>query len=199
MIPVNHVPEPKDFDVEARKPGLAWSKKNPTAARPKDYWSKFKFALADGFGQRCGYSAMYEPNGSVDHFISCKNNMGLAYEWNNYRYAQEWLNKSKQTVDSEILDPYEVQDGWFEIRLPSLQLHVTDKVPPADRVRAEYTLIRLHLRDDERILRQRREWYRMYQAGEISLVGLRKKAPLIAAAVEKQRVEQMGRDTQGNS
>ena len=38
---------------------------------------------------------------------------------------------------------------------------------------------------DERVMRQRREWYRMYQCGELSFDGLMNKAPLIAAAVER--------------
>lgn len=187
MIPVKRVPEPPDFDARARKPGQEWLAKNPGTRRPKDYWSPFKSILDDGFGHRCGYTAMYEPVGSIDHFVSCKNEPRLAYEWSNYRFAQEWINKSKQTLDEAVLDPHEVEDGWFEILLPSLQLRVTDKVPPSHRFRAEFTLTRLRLRDDERTLRQRREWYRMYQEGEISLEGLRAKAPLIAAAVEKLR------------
>jgi hypothetical protein len=44
---------------------------------------------------------------------------------------------------------------------------------------------RLHLGHDERVVRQRREWYRMYQEGELSLDGLFKKAPLVARAVAK--------------
>jgi hypothetical protein len=36
-------------------------------------------------------------------------------------------------------------------------------------------------------MRQRREWYRMFQEGELTLEGLAKKAPLIARAVENQR------------
>ena len=75
---------------------------------------------------------------------------------------------------------------WFEIILPSLQLRITDQVPAQLRPKAEYTLERLHLQDDERVIRQRREWYRMYQEGELTLDGLFRKAPLIAAAVEKQ-------------
>ncbi|HEX3482356.1 MAG TPA: hypothetical protein VHT91_45380 [Kofleriaceae bacterium] len=47
-------------------------------------------------------------------------------------------------------------------------------------------LVRLHLGHDERVVRQRREWYRMYQVGELTLDGLAGKAPLIAAAVRKQ-------------
>lgn len=127
---------------------------------------------------------MYESVGTVDHFLSCRTNPELAYEWDNYRFASGWINSSKQNADDRILDPFQVQDGWFEILLPSLQLVLTDKVPARHRARAEYTLERLHLRDDERVLRQRREWYQMYQNG-LPLNELRKKAPLIARAVEK--------------
>lgn len=63
---------------------------------------------------------------------------------------------------------------------------VTSQVPPHARALAEETLRCLPLVDDERILRQRQEWYAMYQEGEISLEGLRRRAPLIAAAVERQ-------------
>jgi len=81
---------------------------------------------------------------------------------------------------------FEVDDSWFEILLPSLQLEITNEVPRSKLKQAKFVLTRLHLRDDERVLRQRREWYRMYQDGELTLEGLRKKAPLIARAVEKQ-------------
>ena len=84
---------------------------------------------------------------------------------------------------AELLDPFEIEDGWFEILLPSLQLRVSDSVPDELRGRAEHMLNRLHLGDDERVVRQRREWYRMYQSGELSLNGLEKKALLIAAAI----------------
>jgi hypothetical protein len=186
MIPVKPVPEPKTFDAEVRTPGRAWLAQHPPPERPKDLWSPFRHLLAEGFAHRCGYTAMYDPSGSVDHYLSVKNERELAYEWSNYRFCQEWLNKSKRDVDEKVLDPHEVEDGWFETLLPSLQLVVTDKVPRSQQARAKYTLTRLHLRDDERVLRQRREWYRMYQQGEITLAGLRKKAPLIADAVEKQ-------------
>jgi len=127
---------------------------------------------------------MFEPVGTVDHFLSCREHRDLAYEWNNYRFASQWINSSKQSADDQVLDPFNVEDDWFEILLPSLQLVVTNSVPPEHRERAEYTLSRLHLRDDERVIRQRAEWYRMYREGELSLEGLRRKAPLIARAVD---------------
>ena len=45
-------------------------------------------------------------------------------------------------------------------------------------------LQRLRLGDDERVIRQRRAWYELYQAKELTLEGLRKMAPLIARAID---------------
>ena len=188
MIRVARVAAPAQFRQKCRVPGESWLAANPDAKRPRDYWSQFKPVLADGFSSRCGYSAMYEPVGSVDHFKSWDNHRQLAYDWSNFRYAAEWMNKSKQTADDDVLDPYEVQDDWFEISLPDLQMSVTDRVPTAKRARAEYTLIRLHLRDDERVIRQRRTWFAMFEEGKLTLDGLKAVAPLVAAAVSKAAV-----------
>jgi len=186
MITVSSPPEPPNFDAQARQPGNRWLANHPEAKRPRDYWSSFKGDLANGFNYLCGYSAMYEPIGTVDHYLSFENYPHLAYEWSNYRYAAQWINSSKRTVDEQILDPFQVGDDWFEILLPSLQLVVTDKVPPSERKRAEFTLQRLHLQDDERVIRQRQQWYQLYLDGDLTLTGLEKKAPLIARAIRKQ-------------
>jgi hypothetical protein len=188
MIPVPHpIPEPDGFDEQCRQKGSTWLQNNPDCKRPKDFWSPFRHALAEGFSHRCGYGAMWISNGTVDHFISVHSDKALAYDWQNFRYIEGWINSSKnKRKESDILDPFEVENGWFEILLPSLQLIVSDTVSNTHRQRAENTLECLHLRDDERIIRQRREWYRMYQEGELSLDGLRRKAPLIAAAIDKQ-------------
>jgi hypothetical protein len=187
MIPFSPPPEPINFDAKARQPGNRWLATHPEAKRPRDYWSSFKGDLANGFNYLCGYSAMYEPIGTVDHYLSFENYPHLAYEWNNYRYAAQWINSSKRTLDEQILDPFQVGDDWFEILLPSLQLVVTDKVPPSERERAEFTLQRLHLQDDERVIRQRQQWYQLYLDGDLTLTGLGTKAPLIARAVRKQQ------------
>jgi len=179
--------EPTDFDEKVRQPGSAWLVQHPTG-RPKDFWGKCKGDLSDGFRNLCAYSAMFEPVGTVDHYLSCDTDRQQAYEWSNYRFASGWINSSKRTADDTVLDPFLVEDGWFEILLPSLQLVLTDAVPRGKEELAEYTLTRLHLRDDERVIRQRREWYRMYQDGELTLDGLEKKAPLIAWAIRKQQV-----------
>jgi hypothetical protein len=182
-------PEPANFDREVRQKGRAWlAKHTDRSVRPTDLWSAFKSVLADGFGNLCAYTAMYEPVGTVDHYLSCKHRRERAYEWANYRYAAGWINSSKQAVDQQVLDPFAVDDAWFEILLPDLQLVLTSAVPKRHRTRAAFTLERLHLRDDERVLRQRRAWYELFQTGDLSLRGLTRNAPLIARAVRTQRV-----------
>lgn len=182
--------EPDHFELKCREKGTKWLLANPKAARksnkrPKDFWSRFKPQLSDGFAELCAYSAMYEPVGTVDHFVPVDADESLAYDWANYRFASAWINSSKQKR-VEILDPLLVQDGWFEVLLPSLQLVlVPDKVPEPLRTLAEKTLDHLHLRHDERVLRQRRSWYKLFQESELTLEGLRQRAPLIAAAVDK--------------
>lgn len=189
MIPVAKVKKPKDFDTRVKVPGDKWIKANPGAARPNPLWTPYTSTLADGFSKRCGYAAMHDPTGgTVDHYLSFKNHPNLAYDWGNYRFASGTLNSSKRNADDTVLDPFEVGENWFEIELPSLQMRVTDAVPQAYRAKAEYTLKRLKLRDGERVIRWRQSWYELYLSKELTLDGLRKMAPLIAAAVEKNQV-----------
>ncbi|MGK7927489.1 MAG: hypothetical protein AB4290_19975 [Spirulina sp.] len=186
MIRVTPPPEPSEFDAKVRQPGNSWLAKN-VKKDPIDYWSNFKSDLANGFGNLCGYSAMYEPVGTIDHYLCCKNYRELAYEWYNYRYASAWINSSKGTLDDRVLDPFQIGEDWFEIVLPSLELRLSDCIPVRERKRAKFTLERLHLRDDERVLRQRQAWYKLFLDGDLTLKGLEKKAPLIARAVRKQQ------------
>ena len=186
MIRFEPVSEPAEFHERARVPGTAWLERNPYDKRPRDYWTPFKGALAHGFRSLCAYSAMYEPVGTVDHFVSCHEDQSKAYEWGNYRYCAGWINSSKgNTPAAELLDPFKIEDGWFEIHLHSLQLRVTNAVPHHFRKRAEHVLNRLHLRDDERVIRQRSAWFNLYQSGALTLEGLGRLAPLIAAAIAR--------------
>jgi hypothetical protein len=193
MIAVARPAEPERFDALVRQPGRTWLREHPDAKRPKDLWTLVSAELAMGFGQRCGYSAMHEPVGTVDHFVSIAADRSLAYEWSNYRFASAWINSAKQ--NQTVLDPFDVQDGWFEIELPSLELRVTDATPSEWRELADHTLTRLHLRDDERIMRQRQAWYELYREGALTLEGLHGLAPLIARAVVKQQAKAIKRDT----
>ena len=80
-----------------------------------------------------------------------------------------------------------MQDEWFEVLLPSLQLVPTAALPASHRDRAERMLGRLHLGNHETVVRQREAWYRRYTAGRISLDVLAEFAPLVARAVVKRQ------------
>ena len=95
MIPFRPVPEPRDFDSRARIPGAKWIAAHADAQRPKDFWSPFKQDLARGFSSLCAYSAMHEPVGMVDHFVSWREDRSQAYDWDNYRYSSGCMNSRK--------------------------------------------------------------------------------------------------------
>jgi hypothetical protein len=185
MIRVRRAAEPQAFDRTCRQRGNAWLADHPGAERPRPFWREFVGDLAEAFAQRCGYSAIMIPNGTVDHFLSWKRRPDLAYEWSNFRYVDGRINSKKQLADDEVLDPFEVDDDWFEIILPSLQLRLTDQVPEALRERAQYTIERLGLSHDEQIVTYRAQWYCQYHCGDLSLRGLHRVAPLLARAIEQ--------------
>ena len=187
MIPVSKIDEPTEFDKDVRTPGNQWLADHPDAKRPSPFWSQYLNELRIGFSSLCGYAAMrVEADATVDHYLSWSRHPQQAYEWSNYRFASGLMNNIKRTKDKTVLDPFEVSEGWFEIQLPSLQMIVTTAVPQSLRDKAEFTLKALKLRDDERVIRWRQSWYDFYLSGDLNLEGLRKVAPLIAAAVDKQ-------------
>jgi hypothetical protein len=47
---------------------------------------------------------MYEPVGTVEHYLSRDNYRNLAYEWSNLRFASAWINSCKGTLDDQVLD-----------------------------------------------------------------------------------------------
>lgn len=189
MIPVSRVRQPRGFS-QVTVAGDAWVAANPAAKRPKALWSVYLSKLSDGFHGLCGYTATFDSTGgTVDHYLSWKNHPDKAYLWRNYRYAMHWVNAKKGSKDDSVLDPYEVGDGWFEIELPSLQLVATTKIPAAKRARAELTLKALGLRDGEKVIRTRLQWYTMYLSGDLPIAALERVAPLIAAAVRRYKIK----------
>ena len=187
MIRFERVPEPETFDARVRVRGNAWLKEHSTG-RLRDYWREFTPQLRAGFRGLCAYSAMYIQSGDVDHFAPCVTNRALAYEWGNYRYADASLNSRKQgRAVEEMLDPFEVDDDWFEVILPSLQLVVTDRCPEALRGRARLMIDGLGLGHSDWVLDIRRGWFDEWKGGHLSLEGLERRAPLIARAIRKQQ------------
>lgn len=188
-------PEPAQWDERCRQRGRIWLNEHPGYDRPNDYWTEFEPDLCKAFRQMCAYCVMVVMKADMDHFVPVahlkrQGKDELAYEWGNFRYGAGVLNQRK--CDHLILDPFQVQDDWFEIILPSLQLLLTDKVPKSRRRKAEFTLEKLGLQDGEVVIRYRQKWFEMYRQRRLDLNGLREVAPLIARAVEQDA--QRGKD-----
>jgi hypothetical protein len=189
MIPVALPPEPPTFDATCRVRGNDWLAAHPDPEDdPPSYWRAFLPDLCAGFGNRCAYLAMWDLNGTVDHYLSVADRRDLAYEWSNYRYATAWLNSSKQALDRQVLDPIRVRDEWFEIDLASLHLRLTPAVPARIRPVAEFTVRRLKLDYGRRVIEQRRTYRNLFEQGDMDLEDLDREAPLIATAVRRERL-----------
>jgi hypothetical protein len=133
-----------DFDQRVRKPGLSAlseltgggqttkrpgpriEKKadkigdlNPTLLREYDYWTRALDALHDAYRGVCAYTCFYiekTAGPTVDHFVAItKAALKEAYEWDNYRLACSLMNTHKNDF-SDVLDPFDVQDGWCMTR-----------------------------------------------------------------------------------
>jgi hypothetical protein len=192
MIPVSKVPEPRGFKKKCKDKGLEWLDANPGKRKGfPAYWTAFQPKLADGFHNRCGWWAMEIEDGAVDHYLSKWNHRDKAYDWGNYRYIAGSVNSSKRNHDDAVLDPYEVQEGWFEVLLPSMQLRRTDAVPVHLRAKADFTIRQLKLSTAIKVRRNRRRWYEAYKKyladpnKGLTLGGLEEIAPLVAAAVKR--------------
>jgi len=199
MIPVpNPIPEPAHFEERCRVPGRAWLAKNEEALpdRPRDFWSAFRPDLRRGFENRCGYLAMRLEDGHVDHFLSWRNvrhlQPELAYEWSNFRFVDGAVNSKKGTLDDQLLDPFEIQDDWFELELPTFILKMGSKLPAHLRAKAEFTLRQLDLEQGRKAVLLRWEWYHAFVEGHINQAGLERYAPLVARAMDRWRRDERG-------
>ena len=197
VLPLTRANEPRLFDQNCRQPGATWlglvAHANKDPHGQSQWWSQFQPDLARHFNFRCGWLATsIELDGVVEHWLSCGHRKGipspnrhLAFEWMNYRYATGVINSLKGTLDDLIIDPCEVQPGWFEVLLPSFELVITNILPDPLKLRAQTTIKMLQLRRHKAQFTRWRWYQRYWNAGNPDLVSLRNDAPLVAAAVEK--------------
>lgn len=195
MIAVRREPMSEElcarFEETVRIPGNRWLEAHAAGAekkRPPDLWREVLVDLARAFHRRCAYTAMWiNCDGTVDHFVSIDEDPRRAYDWDNLRYCAGWFNSKKQHRRStELIDPLIVEDGWFELSWPDLQLHVTDLCPADLRARAEHMLEDLELRNGRRVIENRRAYRDLYHRhGAAALQQIEEEAPLVARAIRR--------------
>ncbi|MCX4247950.1 AAA family ATPase [Paraliomyxa miuraensis] len=211
VIRVEPQPQPYDFDARVRQPGhsalaeligesLTVQRPGPRRSKKADriedlrhddlppLWRRCLPQLAEAYRRICAYSCLYvEPftgTDTVDHYVPKSLDVRLAYEWSNYRFACARMN-ARKGVAAEVLDPFEIQDGWFRLELVRFQLHPAPGLPAELTARIEATIGLLGLNDED-CKQTRAGWYEDYQAGLFDLPYLDRRFPLLARELRRQ-------------
>jgi hypothetical protein len=211
MIPVTPAPEPPDFDRKVRKKGLAalaefvgekpagarrGPRRKTIAARRQDippdkfppYWTEALDDLLERYHRLCAYLAMYlEPatgSPTVDHMIPKSRAWDHVYEWLNYRLCASVINARKGNR-TDVLDPFEIGDGWFALELVAYQVTRGPKAPKARIAEIEHTIDALGLNAPD-CCSLREKYVADYLGGHLSLDRLQLYAPFVAAELRRQ-------------
>lgn len=211
MIKVVPAPEPEDFDAKVRQPGLraiaelAGEKGLPKrAGRPRTavaatreqvpadkfpaIWTEALPDLQEAYSRICAYVSIYiEPvtgGASVDHMLPKSLSWQDVYEWRNYRLACSLMN-SRKNAYLDVLDPFEVEDGWFRLELVGYQVIPAPGLDHEVLSKVMATIERLQLNDRD-CLKVRDDYATAFFDGDISFDYLRKRAPFLARELERQ-------------
>jgi hypothetical protein len=193
LIRVAPKPEYPNFNSQVRQPGAAFlaTCPNPSSEqfRKKNFWNRAAKELHAAYSGICAYTAMYLPEqASVDHFIPKTVNPALAYEWSNYRLASGRVNSCKSN-QTNIVDPFNVDNTWFEIDIPSCLLRANAALPNNLRAQINTTINSLRLNADDYYVQERCNILIDYAKGEITLNFLRRRYPFLAKEVERQGLQ----------
>lgn len=179
VIPVCPAPEPPDFDRTVRQPGLraiaerVGETPERRAGKPFDqvadsrdmipvasfppYWREALDDLQVAYERVCAYlSVRISTDPTVDHYVAKSRRWDLVYEWSNYRLACAAMNSYKGDYE-DVLDPFELQDGWFALELVEFQVVPGAGLADGDTDLVQATIRRLRL-NGQRYCRLRAEY-----------------------------------------
>lgn len=210
MIRVELAPEPATFHEKVRQPGLSaiaelvgqppllprpGPRRKPIAASRDEipaekfppYWRDALDDLLAAYDRICAYICVYiEPvtgASSVDHMIPKSKRWQDVYEWANYRLACSPMNARKKEF-ADVLDPFEVRDGWFELELVGFQVMPSHSLDLETHGQVEATINRLKLNHKD--CRELRESYaKNYWERHIDLAYLERRAPFVARELRR--------------
>ena len=102
------------------------------------------------YNRTCAYSCfrIHPVTGarSVDHMAAKSRRWETVYEWTNYRLACALLNARKKEF-SDVLDPFTIIDGWFQLELVGFQVEPANGLKNSIRAQVNQTIERLGLDD----------------------------------------------------
>ena len=127
---------------------------------------------------------------SINRLLVCtstsfqKSRTHLVYEWSNYRLACAAMNSYKGEY-GDVLDPFELQDGWFALELVEFQVVTGAGLVDRDAERVRSTIRRLHL-NGSRFCRIRAEFAEARWRGDITAEYLARHSPFVARELRRQ-------------
>lgn len=210
MIPLAPAPEPADFDERVRQPGLraiaelAGEHPPRTTGRPHEpvagsreevphgkfppYWRGMLDDLMESYDRICAYLCLYIPRGtgapSVDHAVPKSMRWDRVYEWSNYRLACALMNARKGAA-AHVLDPFEVEDGWFALELVEFQVVPGEGLPGDVAASVVDAIERLRLNEPD-CCDARAEYAQDFWDCQISLPYLARHAPFVERELRRQ-------------
>jgi hypothetical protein len=180
VIHVDPQPEPPGFDAQVRQPGLRALAEAKEDLPP--HWRRCLPDLYERYRGICAYVCVVIPRAtgapSVDHLAPKSKRRDRAYEWDNYRLVSTLMNARKRDFE-DVLDPFEVKDGWFVLELSFLQVMPSPSLDEATRARVQATIDRLGLNDKD-CVGARALYYQPYAEGDLSAAYLREWSPFVA-------------------
>ncbi|HEX8070836.1 MAG TPA: hypothetical protein VF546_12845 [Pyrinomonadaceae bacterium] len=193
MMHIDPRPEPDIFNARVRVPGLKYLAANPRPTTGEfnnhSYWRRILQNLHDAYRGICAYSCHWIPYDTgadtVEHFLPKDIHPNQAYEWDNYRLVCATLNGRKGTF-GDVLDPFHIEDGWFVLDFPSLQVKPADGLDDTLTAQVWATITRLKLNHDGTCLKARERYVKNYCKGCITMEFLWEEAPFIAYELERQ-------------
>ena len=125
---------------------------------------------------------LYIPRGvgapSTDHMVPKSRAWQHVYEWRNYRLACSLMN-ARKGVAADVLDPFDVEDGWFTLDTVFFEVRPGPGLPDHIATAVDKTIRRLRL-NDQQCCDARREYADDYRKGHITLDYLNRHAPFVA-------------------
>jgi 5-methylcytosine-specific restriction endonuclease McrA len=153
-----------------------------------EFWTRALDDLLERYERRCAYACVYIERVSgaatVDHWEPKSKDPRLAYEWSNFRLACSLMN-ARKGVHTNIVDPFKVEDGWFELELVDFGVIPGHALRGPQRATVENTIDEFQLNCHE--CRQLRgEYASAYWEREIRLGYLERRAPFVARELRRQ-------------
>lgn len=215
MIRVTPADPPRDFEERVALPGSralqeligdptastrSGPKRKAIAARIEDipvsklepYWTAVLPELRAGYRDLCAYLAMriHPASGAatVDHFVPKSKDKRRAYDWSNFRLATALVNTFKG--EQEVIDPFEVTDGWFVLNLSNFEVAANPELEDAALIAQIDTTINERLRLNEpTFCRAREEYHDWYVGlkvgGPLPLAWLEAECPFVASELRR--------------